>query len=78
MSKAPIQELDVLEGRICRGLGAFPKRNKMIADLVADGWTQADITRRLNRTRARLGAPLLTPDAIAATINRQLREKPND
>lgn len=69
--RLPAQELDRLEAQICRGLLAYPQRNKLIADLVRDGWTQAELTRRLNRIRVRFGVPELTPDAIAAVIKRQ-------
>jgi len=76
-STPTVQELDRLEAKICRGLEAFPLRNKLIADLVAEGWTQAELTRRLNQTRIRLGAPQLTPDAIAATLKRQPTKERN-
>ena len=66
--------LEKLETLICRGLNAYEQRNQLIADLVADGHRQTDIARRLNAVRARHGSPQITPDAIAATLNRLKRK----
>jgi hypothetical protein len=65
-----LDELDKLERVIVKGLLAFDERNALIAALVANGYKQADIARRLNAIRAALGAPTITPDAIAATLKR--------
>lgn len=70
-----VQELDRLERKICRGIGSFARRNELIIKLVADGWSQVGITRRLNRIRVGLGVDPLTPDAIAATIKRQKKRQ---
>lgn len=73
MPKQPtptLDDLDRLERVIVAGLLAFDERNATIATLVANGHKQADIARRLNAIRAALGAPTITPDAIAATLKR--------
>ena len=68
-------ELDHLEETIARGLAAYSRRNEIIAALVDSGERQADVCRRLNATRERIGVEPLTPDAIAATLTRVRRKK---
>lgn len=62
--------LEQLEATIARGLSAYAERNRLIYDLSQRGYRQADLARRLNRVRERLGVSTLTPDSIAATIRR--------
>jgi hypothetical protein len=66
------RELEKLETVIVKGLLAYSRRNEVIAQLAKDGHKQADITRRINKVRTRLGAPNITPDAVAATIKRKV------
>lgn len=63
-------ELTKLERTICKGLQAYDARNRLIADLVASGVRQADVARHINAVRKKMGAPPITPDAVAATIKR--------
>lgn len=65
-----LKDLDNLERVICKGLIAYDARNDLIKALVASGHKQADIARRINIVRKKLGAPQITPDAVAATIKR--------
>jgi hypothetical protein len=67
-------QLERLETLICKGIRAYEERNQLIADLVRQGHKQSDIARRLNAVRAKHGAPQITPDAIAATLNRLKRK----
>ena len=63
-------ELEHLEAIIARGLAAYDKRNKLIVHMVDMGYSKADIARRLNRVRERVGVEPLTPAAITATCKR--------
>lgn len=65
-----LTELDKLERTICKGLQAYEERNRLVAELVAGGVRQADVARRINAVRTKMGAPVITPDAVAATIKR--------
>jgi len=69
-SKPTLDDLDRLERTICKGLAAYDARNDLIVSLVKAGHRQADIARRINAVRKKVGAPPITPDAIAATIKR--------
>lgn len=74
MTKKDTPELERLEALICKGQLAYERRNELIAELVRAGHRQTDIARRLNAIRAKHGAPQITPDAIAATLNRLKRK----
>jgi predicted PilT family ATPase len=65
-----VEELKRLERLIAKGIQAYDQRNALIVALVARGHKQADVARIINRVREKLGVPLITPDAIAATIKR--------
>jgi hypothetical protein len=65
-----IDELQRLERLIARGIKAYDERNALIVALVNRGHKQVDVARIINRVREKLGVPLITPDAIAATIKR--------
>lgn len=65
------QALEAIEARVVAGQQALAKRNAMLADLARDGWRQAEMTRVLNRARARRGAEPLSPDAVFAALRRQ-------
>ena len=65
-----VDELQRLERLIARGIQAYDRRNALIVALVDRGHKQADVARIINRVREKLGVPLITPDAIAATIKR--------
>ena len=65
-----VEELQRLERQIARGIQAYDRRNALIVALVDRGHKQADVARIINREREKLGVPLITPDAIAATIKR--------
>lgn len=65
-----VDELMRLERLIARGIQAYDRRNALIVALVERGHKQADVARIINRVREKLGVPLITPDAIAATIKR--------
>jgi DNA-binding NarL/FixJ family response regulator len=71
------QKLESLERDIVRGQRALTERNRLVVELVAAGYTQADVTRRLNRQRAALSADLLTPDAVHAILKRTANKEPN-
>ena len=75
MKQTPtLATLASLEKTIVTGLLAYEKRNELIAALVADGTRQADVARCVNAVRKDMGAPMITPDAIAATIKRVERK----
>jgi len=63
-------QLEYLEGIIAKGLAAYESRNRLIVHMVEGGYTKADIARRLNRVRERVGVEALTPAAITATCKR--------
>ena len=65
-----LTELDRLEKIIAKGLTTYNERNNLIVSLVAIGIKQAEIARRINKVRAKMGAPTVTPDAVAATLKR--------
>jgi hypothetical protein len=71
------QKLESLERDIVRGQRALAERNRLVVELVEAGYTQADLTRRLNRQRAALSADLLTPDAVHAILKRTANKEPN-
>jgi hypothetical protein len=62
--------LEALERDIVRGQRALTERNRLVVEMVELGYTQADVTRRLNRQRDALDADPLTPDAIHALLKR--------
>ena len=68
-----LTELDRLEKIIAKGLTTYNERNNLIVSLVAIGIKQADIARRINKVRSKMGAPTVTPDAVAATLKRVAR-----
>jgi hypothetical protein len=71
------QRLEALEREIVRGQRALVERNRLVVELVGMGFTQADVTRRLNRQRVALSADPLTPDAIHAILKRNTtKEQP--
>lgn len=71
------QKLEALEREVIRGQRALIERNRLVVELVAMGFTQADVTRRLNRQRTALSAEPLTPDAIHAILKRTtIKEQP--
>lgn len=70
-----LKELARLEGIISRGLAAYDERNHLIADLVEDGIRQAEITRRLNAVREKIGVDTLGPCAVAAVLRRVERQE---
>jgi hypothetical protein len=71
------QKLESLEREIVRGQRALIERNRLVVELVASGYTQADVTRRLNRQRAALSADPLTPDAIHVILKRTANKENN-
>jgi hypothetical protein len=68
-----LTELDRLEKIIAKGLTTYNERNNLIVSLVAIGIKQAEIARRINKVREKMGAPTVTPDAVAATLKRVAR-----
>jgi hypothetical protein len=73
-----LKQLAKLEKTIVLGLHAYDERNQLIVDLVASGVKQAEISRLLNDVRIKLKAPVLTPDAVAATIKRVQKKSADD
>jgi hypothetical protein len=69
------QKLEALEREVVRGQRALIERNRLVVELVSLGYTQADVTRRLNRQRTALSADLLTPDAIHAILKRNTNKE---
>jgi hypothetical protein len=69
------QKLESLEREIVRGQRALIERNRLVVELASSGYTQADITRRLNRQRTALSAEPLTPDAIHVIIKRTITKE---
>jgi hypothetical protein len=69
------QKLEALEREIINGQRALMERNRLVVELVAAGYTQADITRRLNRQRTALSADPLTPDAIHVILKRATQKE---
>lgn len=70
------QKLESLERAIVRGQRALIERNRLVVELALAGYTQADITRRLNRQRTALRADPLTPDAVHVIIKRTSNKEP--
>lgn len=63
--------LEALECDVVKGQQALEARNRLVVEMVTKkGYTQSDITRRLNRQRILAKADPLTPDAIFAIIKR--------
>lgn len=69
-----LKELERLERTIVKGLEAYEQRNVLICDLLADGHRQIDVTRAINAVRTKMNAPVITPDAVAATLKRVQRK----
>jgi primosomal protein N'' len=69
------QKLESLEREVVRGQRALLERNRLVVELIAAGYTQADITRRLNRQREALAADPLTPDAIHVILKRTAQKE---
>lgn len=69
-----LAELARLETVISRGLAAYDERNRLIADLVEQGIKQAEVTRRLNAVRSKVGVATLGPCAVAAVMRRVEKE----
>lgn len=65
-----LQHLEQLEKTIARGLASYDERNHLIVSLVEQGVRQAEVARRLNKVRAKIGVATITPDAVAATMRR--------
>lgn len=76
-SEQQLAELDKLEKVIAKGLAAYEQRNKLIVSLVENGVRQAEVTRRLNKVREKMGVPIITPDAVAATMRRVYKKEKN-
>ena len=62
--------LEQLEREVVKGQRALTERNRVVCAMASEGYTQADITRRLNRQRTVAGARPLTPDAVAVIVKR--------
>lgn len=65
-----LKDLDSLERTIVKGIQAYEARNALIVYLVDSGVKQAEVARRINSIREKMGAEPITPDAIAATMKR--------
>lgn len=81
MSQAPPprnsneQKLEALERDVIKGQAALAARNALVVQMSNKGYSQADLTRRLNRQRQASGARLLTPDALHMIIKRSTDRK---
>ena len=69
-----LSELARLETVISKGLAAYDQRNRLITDLVGQGVKQAELTRRLNAVRSKVGVATLGPCAVAAVMRRVEKE----
>lgn len=63
--------LEHLERVVLRGQQALGSRNRLVAEMVARGVSQAHVTRRLNRVREQQGAHRLSQHAVAAILRRE-------
>lgn len=70
--------LEQLEREVVKGQRALSERNRLVCEMAGKGYTQADITRRLNRQRTVGGAKPLTPDAIAVIVKRHSERGPEN
>lgn len=64
------RRLESLERTVVKGHKALDERNRLVVEMVKDGYAQADLARRLNRQRLIAGADPLTPDAVFAILKR--------
>ena len=72
---APEHRLETLERDVVKGQKALEERNRLVVELERKGYTQADLTRRLNRQRLLAGADPLTPDALFMILKRAKEKK---
>lgn len=70
-----LAELARLETVIANGLLAYEARNRLIVQLVEQGTSQAEVTRRLNKVREKMQVATLSPCAVPATLRRAHKEK---
>lgn len=67
--------LEALERDVVKGQHALEERNHLVVMMTRKGYTQADLTRRLNRQRVIGGAAPLTPDALFMILKRAKEKK---
>lgn len=67
--------LETLERDVIKGQQALEARNRLVVEMEAKGYTQADLTRRLNRQRVIAGGTPLTPDALFMILKRAKEKK---
>jgi len=70
-------ELHELERAYAKGTEAMKQRNELLIELIADGYSVADLHRRLNKARTTVGAPLVTHHAVAMVLRRDKKKKGN-
>lgn len=76
-SDKQLKELETLERVIVKGLQAYDRRNALICEMVDSGHRQSELARAINKVRAKMKAPQITPDAIAATMKRVSKKTQN-
>ena len=64
------QRLRDLEVKYVEGQQALEARNRLVLQMVGDGYRQADIYRRLNEARVGAGGRPLTRDAVFMLVRR--------
>lgn len=65
-----VMTLEELEETVVAGERALRERNRLLAELNADGHGKAELCRRLNVVRESLGASTLTRGAVYLNIRR--------
>lgn len=64
------QRLADLESTYVLGQRALEERNRLVLEMVDAGYTQADIFRRLNEARVKVGGKPITRDAVFMLVRR--------
>lgn len=62
--------LDELERLQVEGRKALDERNRLVVEMVRQGYSQAEVFHRLNQARARVGGRPLSRDAVFMLIRR--------
>lgn len=63
-------ELHQLERQHAIGIEALRQRNELLIEMVGDGYSVADLYRRLNKARETVGAKPVTHHAVAMVLRR--------
>ena len=67
--------LDELERIQVEGRKALEARNRLVVEMISQGYSQAEIFHRLNQARAKVGVGPLSRDAVFMLLRRSNAQK---